>query len=71
MITIIIITIIIIVTNYYIILFVLSMLIFLIVGFTYLPTMHFKFITKCGKCYYKVRQVVLQCTTILLLQKCD
>ena len=58
-----IIIVIIIVTNYCIILFVLSMLIFLIVGFTYLPTMHFKFITKCCKCYYKVRQVVLQ--------KCD
>ena len=55
------------------------MLILVIVGFTYPPTMHFKFITKCGKCYYKlrqlvyyeVRQVVLQCATILLLQKYD
>ena len=60
-------------------LFVLSMLILVIVGFTYPPTMHFKFITKRGKCYYKlrqlvyyeVRQVVLQCATILLLQKYD
>ena len=55
------------------------MLILVIVGFTYPPTMHFKFITKRGKCYYKlrqlvyyeVRQVVLQCATILLLQKYD
>ena len=55
------------------------MLILVIVGFTYPPTMHFKFITKCGKCYYKlrqlvyyeVRQVALQCATILLLQKYD
>ena len=28
-------------------------------------TIHFKFITKCDKCYYKVRQV-LQSETILL-----
>ena len=28
----------------------------LITGFTCPPTMYFKFITKCDKCYYKVRQ---------------
>ena len=64
-------------TNYCIVLFVLSMLILLIVGFTCPPTVHFKFITKCGKfcyklrqlVYYKMRQVVLQCATILLLKK--
>ena len=37
----------------------------LIIGFTCPPTIHFKFITKCDKCYYKVRQV-LQSETILL-----
>ena len=37
----------------------------LIIGFTCPPTIHFKFITKCDKCYYKVRQV-LQSATILL-----
>ena len=37
----------------------------LIIGFTSPPTVHFKFITKCDKCYYKVRQV-LQGATILL-----
>ena len=36
-----------------------------IIGFTCPPTVHFKFITKCDKCYYKVRQV-LQSATILL-----
>ena len=64
-------------TNYCIVLFVLSMLILLIVGFTCPPTMHFKFITKCGKCCYKlrqlvynkVRQVVLQCATIFFIKK--
>lgn len=52
---------------------------FIIISTTYPSTMYFKFITKCGKCYYKlrqlvyykVRQVVLQCATILLLKKCD
>ena len=60
--------IIIITTNYCIVLFVLSMLILVIVGFTYPPTVHFKFITsvvtncdslfitKCDKWYYNVRQ---------------
>ena len=28
----------------------------LIIGFICPPTVHFKFITKCDKCYYKVRQ---------------
>ena len=37
----------------------------LITGFTCPPTIYFKFITKCDKCYYKVRQV-LQSVTILL-----
>ena len=36
-----------------------------IIGFTCPPTVHFKFITKCDKCYYKVRQV-LQSATIIL-----
>ena len=31
----------------------------LITGFTCPPTIYFKFITKCGKCYYKVRQLFL------------
>ena len=59
-IVIIIITIIIVIitTNYCIVLFVLSMLILVIVGFTYPPTVHFKFITKCGKCFYKLQQLV-------------
>ena len=48
--------IIIIITNYFVIVFFLSMLILLIVGFTYHPTMHFKVLSKCGQCYYKVRQ---------------
>ena len=26
--------------------------------FTCPPTIHFKFITKCDKCYYKVRQLI-------------
>ena len=47
----------------------------LITGFTCPPTIYFKFITKCDKCYYKVRQV-LQRVTILLqsatgITKCD
>ena len=29
------------------------------IGFTRHPTIHFKFITKCNKCYYKVRQLIL------------
>ena len=31
----------------------------LITGFTCPPTIYFKFITKCDKCYYKVRQFFL------------
>ena len=31
----------------------------LITGFTYPPTIYFKFITKCDKCYYKARQLFL------------
>ena len=47
----------------------------LITGFTCPPTIYFEFITKCDKCYYKVRQV-LQSVTILLqsatgIPKCD
>ena len=41
----------------------LSMMI-LIIGFTCPPTIYFKFITKCGKCYYKMRELFYQ----LLLQ---
>ena len=39
----------------------LSMMI-LIIGFICPPTIHFKFITKCNKCYYKVRQVLQSAT---------
>ena len=31
----------------------------LIIGFSCPPTVHFKFITKCNKCSYKVRQLIL------------
>ena len=31
----------------------------MITGFTCPPTIYFKFITKCDKCYYKVRQLFL------------
>ena len=31
----------------------------LINGFTCPPNIHFKFVTKCDKCYYKVRQLIL------------
>ena len=31
----------------------------LIIGFTCPLTMHFKLITKCNKCSYKVRQLIL------------
>ena len=31
----------------------------LIIEFTCPPTMHFKFITECNKCSYKVRQLIL------------
>ena len=51
----------------------------LIIGFTCPPTIYFKFITKCDKCHYKVRQPFsLQSATAFLLQsatsvitKCD
>ena len=55
----------------------------LITGFTCPLTIYFKFITKCDKCYYKVRQLfyykvrqLLQSVTILLqsatgIPKCD
>ena len=37
----------------------------LITGFTCPPTIYFKFITKCDKCYYKVRQLfLLQSATV-------
>ena len=39
-------------------------------GFTCPPTIYFKFITKCDKCYYKVRQLfLLQSATGIT--KCD
>ena len=41
----------------------------LITGFTCPPTIYFKFITKCDKCYYRVRQVWLQSATGIT--KCD
>ena len=41
----------------------------LIIGFTCPLTVHFKFITKCNKCSYKVRQVFLQSATGIT--KCD
>ena len=49
----------------------------LITGFTYPPTLYFKFITKCDKCYYKVRQLFYYKVRHVLLQsvtgitKCD
>ena len=50
----------------------------LIIGFTCPPTIHFKVIKKCDKCYYKVRQLILlQSAIAFLLQsatiisKCD
>ena len=33
----------------------------------YLPTIHFKFITKCDKCYYKVWQLILSQSAIAFL----
>ena len=35
------------------------LLMILIIGFTCPPTVHFKFIIKCNKCSYKVRQLIL------------
>ena len=49
----------------------------LITGFTCPPTIYFKFITKCDKCYYKVRQLFYYKVRQVLLQsatgitKCD
>ena len=48
----------------------------LIIGFTCPPIIHFKFITKCDKWFYKVRQVLLKSATMLLqsvigVTKCD
>ena len=52
----------------------------LITGFTCPPTIYFKFITKCDKCYYKVRQLffitkcdglLLQSATAFFITKCD
>ena len=34
----------------------------LIIGFTCPPTIHFKFIAKSDKCYYKVRQILESAT---------
>ena len=34
----------------------------LIIGFTCPPTIHFKFIAKSDKCYYKVRQILENAT---------
>ena len=48
----------------------------LITGFSCPPTIYFKFITKCDKCYYNVRQVLLQSATGItkcnnFITKCD
>ena len=53
-----------------IIIIIIIIIVFIIIvdDYTYL-LIHFKFITKCDKCYYKVRQVLLQSTTIIT--KCD
>ena len=44
----------------------------LITGFTCPPTICFKFITKCDKCYYKVRQLffITKCDSFFIT-KCD
>ena len=41
----------------------------LITGFTCPPTIYFKFITKCDKCYYKVRQLFLLQSTMVCYYK--
>ena len=41
----------------------------LITGFTCPPTIYFKFITKCDKCYYKVRQLFLLQSAIICYYK--
>ena len=47
----------------------------LITGFTCPPTIYFKFITKCDKCYYKVRQLffITKCDSFFITkcEKCD
>ena len=43
----------------------------LITGFTCPPTIYFKFITKCGKCYYKLRQLFLLQSATSVITKCD
>ena len=40
----------------------------LITGFSCPPTIYFKFITKCDKCYYKVRQLFYYKVRQVLLQ---
>ena len=40
-------------------------------GFTCPPTIYFKFITKCNKCYYKVRQLFLLQSATSVITKCD
>ena len=41
----------------------------LITGYTCPPTIYFKFITKCDKCYYKVRQLFLLQSAIVCYYK--
>ena len=43
----------------------------LIIGYTCPPTIHFKFITKCDNCYYKVRQLILLQSATSVITKCD
>ena len=43
----------------------------LITGFTCPPTIYFKFITKCDKCYYKVRWSVITKCDSFFITKCD
>ena len=47
----------------------LSSMMTLITGFTCPPTIYFKFITKCDKCYYKVRQLFLLQSTMVCYYK--
>ena len=41
------------------------------IEFTCPLTIHFKFITKCDKCYYKVRQLILLQSAMSVITKCD
>ena len=43
----------------------------LITGFICPPTIYFKFITKCDKCYYKVRQLFYYKVRWSVITKCD